>query len=598
MSVISLHYHKTFRDEVKGAIPIFLASSLRNKAFGDKPNLSTFGKLRNSLAFSTWLSRVEKAHSAKAMKTDSSAISMRSPWTILVLVVLVLGVFFRLGNLEGKVFWVDEAFTAFRVSGYTEAEVVQVWAENPQTTAGELAQYQFPNAERSVVGTVRGLATAEPQLPPLYFVLTRWWVMLFGDSVAVMRSFGAIASIATLPLLVLLCRELFPAPVTAYIAVCLMAVSPFQVIYAQEARPYSLWTLLTVVACWALLRALRCNRWGDWAVYGLVLTLSFYTFLYTLFVAIAHGMFVGWQHRARLTAFALSLGGALLAFVPWMVAIALHWQRGLELASWQRQPLPQGYLALPLAWALHITRNFLDFDQPYGFGLDRLFPYGLVVLAVLIGVGYAVVQCRKTAPPETWRFLILLLVVPALGVILPDLLTGGQQSIVSRYFVPCWIALILMVAHAFAEALSERLGRLALAGLLTLSTLSCATSTLASTWWNKEGGYIPYVANEINQTENPLVVTVSDWWLFSLAHDLRPETPLLIITGLNDGLAIPAGFSDYFLYSAPPALVETLAQQGVQLATFEQLDRVPIWCMALPGEALTACPPTAQTATP
>jgi len=183
-------------------------------------------------------------------------------------------------------------------------------------------------------------------------------------------------------------------------------------------------------------------------------------------------------------------------------------------------------------------------------------------------------------------------------VILPDLLTGGQQSIVSRYFVPCWIALILMVAHAFAEALSERLGRLALAGLLTLSTLSCATSTLASTWWNKEGGYIPYVANEINQTENPLVVTVSDWWLFSLAHDLRPETPLLIITGLNDGLAIPAGFSDYFLYSAPPALVETLAQQGVQLATFEQLDRVPIWCMALPGEALTACPPTAQTATP
>lgn len=511
---------------------------------------------------------------------------------ILLIVVLILGVFFRLVNLEGKFFWVDEAFTAFRVSGYTEAEVVQTWTENPLTTAGELAQYQFPNTERSVAGTVRGLATAEPQLPPLYFVLTRWWVMVFGDSVAVMRSFGAIASIATLPLLALLCRELFPARVTAYVAVCLMALSPFQVIYAQEARPYSLWTLLTVLASWALLRAVRQQRWGDWAIYGMVLTLSFYTFLYTLFMAIAHGIFVGWQHRAQLKAFVFSFGGALLAFVPWMVAIALHWRQGLQLASWQRQPLPQGFLALPLAWALHVTRTFLDFDQPYGFGIDHLFPYGLVVLAVLVGVGYALVRCRQTAPPESWRFLLLLLAVPALGVILPDLLTGGQQSTVSRYFVPCWIALILIVGYALAEGLSERLGRLALAGLLTLSILSCATSTLASSWWNKEGGYIPYVADAINQTENPFILTVSDWWLFSLAHDLRPETPLLILTGLSEALEIPAGYSHYFLYSAPPQLQEMLVQQGIQLATFQQLDRVPIWCMALPGSDLPKCPPT------
>ena len=512
--------------------------------------------------------------------------------------MLVLGIFFRLVNLDGKVFWVDEAFTAFRVSGYTEAEVIQAWAEEPLTTAGELAQYQFPNAERSVVGTVRGLATAEPQLPPFYFVLTRWWVMLFGDSVAVMRSFGAIASLATLPLLALLCQALFPARMTAYIAVCLMAVSPFQLIYAQEARPYSLWTLLTVGACWALLRALRRNRWSDWAVYGIILTLSFYTFLYTLFVAIAHGIFVAWQQRSQLKAFIFSLGGALLAFVPWMVAIALHWQQGLQLASWQRQPSPQGFLALPLTWALHITRTFLDFDQPYGFGLDRLFPYGLVVLVVLIGLGYALAICRKTTPPETWRFLLLLLLVPALGVILPDLLTGGQQSTVSRYFVPCWVAVILIVAHAFADAMTARLGRLALAGLLALSILSCGTSALASTWWNKEGGYIPYVANQINQTENPFMVTVSDWWLFSLAHDLRPETPFLILTGMNETLEVPFGYDHYFLYSAPPPLQEVLVQQGAQLATFKQLDRVPIWCMALPGDALTVCPPTPPTATP
>ncbi|MEO1148291.1 MAG: glycosyltransferase family 39 protein [Cyanobacteria bacterium J06638_22] len=532
------------------------------------------------------------------MKTDSSTMAVRSPWTIVLLVMLVFGIFFRLVNLEGKVFWVDEAFTAFRVSGYTEAEVLQAWAEEPLTTVGELAQYQFPSTERSVVGTVRGLATAEPQLPPLYFVLTRWWVMLFGDSVAVMRSFGAIASLATLPLLALLCQALFPARITAYIAVCLMAVSPFQIIYAQEARPYSLWTLLTVAACWALLRAIRQNRWNDWVLYGVILALSFYTFLYTLFVAIAHGIFMVWHRRSQLSAFALSLGGALLAFAPWMVAIALHWQQGLQLASWQRQPAPQGFLALPVAWVLHLTRTFLDFDQPYGFGLDRLFPYGLVVLVVLVGVGYALALGRKTAPTETWHFLLLLLLVPALGVILPDLLTGGQQSTVSRYFVPCWVALLLLVAHALSEAIAARLGRLALAGLLTLSILSCGTSALDSTWWNKEGGYIPFVANSINQTENPLVVTVSDWWLFSLAHDLRPETPFLILTNITEAPNIPGGYRHHFLYSAPPTLQEALTQQGIQLATFKQLDRVPVWCMALPGDSLTVCPPAPPSTAP
>ncbi|MBD1912599.1 MULTISPECIES: glycosyltransferase family 39 protein [unclassified Leptolyngbya] len=523
------------------------------------------------------------------METPLASKPLPSIWRIILITMLVLGVFFRLVNLDGKVFWVDEAFTAMRISGYTEAEVVQAWTENPVTTVAELQRYQFPQGDRSVIGTVQGLAKFEPQLPPLYFVLTRWWVQLFGDSVSVIRSFGAIASIATLPLLALLCRELFPSRVTAYIAVCLMAVSPFQVIYAQEARPYSLWTLLTVAASWALLRALRLQTLRSWMLYGLMLTLSLYTFVYTVWVILAHGLYVLWQERRHLKSFIYSAGTAVLLFAPWLTAIALNWQSGLRLASWQRQPLENRFLALPLAWALHVTRTFLDFDDDVG--LDQLMPYGLLVLLTLVGVGYALYLFRNGGPELAWRFVVLLLVVPALAIILPDLLTGGQQSTASRYFVPCWIALILIMAYALTLLLNERLGRIALAGLLTFQVLSCATSSLASTWWNKEGGYIPYVANQINQTQKPLVVSSSDWWVFSLAHDLRPETSLEIVTRPEVLPGIPMGHSDYFLYSMPEPIRNALIQGGLQIQPFEGLEQVPIQCMVPPGQQPGPCPP-------
>jgi len=536
--------------------------------------------------------------SSRSSSAGSSAKPLPSLWRILLIVMLLLGVFFRLVYLDGKVFWVDEAFTALRVSGYTETEVVQAWAEEPLTTVAALQRYQFPLGDRPLSGTIGGLAASEPQLPPLYFVLTRWWVQLWGDSIAVMRSLGAIASLATLPLLALLCRELFPTRVTAYLAVCLMAVSPFQVIYAQEARPYSLWTLLTVAASWALLRALRRRRWGDWVVYGLMLTLALYTFVYTVFVMLAHAAYGLWERRSAplsppiLRPILVSQAAAIVAFLPWLGAIARNWQQGLQLASWQRQPLPQRFLALPLAWMTHISRTFLDFDPTFGYDLSRLFPYLLAVLAILVGVIYSLYRLWKTAPPSASRFILLLLVIPALGVIVPDLLTGGQQSTVSRYFVPCWVALGLAIAHTLASWLPQRLAAISLAGLLTLGVLSCGTSAAALSWWNKEGGYIPYVAYPINQTANPLIISTSDWWLFSLAHTLRPETALQIITQLDQVPAIPAGYSHYFLYSAPPILRDALQQQGFQLTPFDQLDQVPLLCLTPPGTPPQPCPPT------
>jgi uncharacterized membrane protein len=514
---------------------------------------------------------------------------------MVVLVLVLLGIFFRFFHLDQKVYWVDEVFTSLRVSGYNEAEVSLIWQQQPTTTAGEMMEFQSVNPDKSIWDTVEGLATQEPQLPPLYFGLTRWWVSFFGDSVVSTRSFGAVVSVLALPMMGLLCWELFQAWTTSLIAVGLLAVSPFQVVYAQEARPYSLWVLATLVASWALVRSLRQNTPFAWVGYSLSLIVSLYSFVYSVFVLLAHGLYVGllrshWNH-GQLRRFGLAMLVALLAFVPWLVVIAKYWRRGVDLASWQQQPPANGLLNLLMAWSLHITRFFVDFEQNYTFGLGNLWPYLLVVVAVVALVGYSLYVLVTESPQSIWLLVVMLLVVPALGVIGPDVLMQGQQSTATRYFVPASIAVAMSVAFLFSVRLDQSLWRFGLAALWAISILSCGNYALSVSWWGKQGSYMPYVAAVINQTPNPVVLSDTDWWVLSLAHALEPDTPMQLFDTTQGVPTIPPGYSHYFLYNASESVLANLVEQGYQVARFEELDRVPIWCLGTPEQPLTACPP-------
>lgn len=146
---------------------------------------------------------------------------------VVIVILLVLCIFFRFANLGQKVYWIDESYTSLRISGYTESEFIQQVADGKIRDIKYLQKYQRINSEKSVVDTVKGLALEEPQLAPLYFVATRLWVQMFGDSVAVTRSMSAVFSLLALPCMYWLCLELFGSSLTAWLAVSLLAVSPF-----------------------------------------------------------------------------------------------------------------------------------------------------------------------------------------------------------------------------------------------------------------------------------------------------------------------------------------------------------------------------------
>jgi uncharacterized membrane protein len=86
-----------------------------------------------------------------------------------------------------------------------------------------------------------------------------------------------------------------------WIAVLLVASSPFHVLYAQEAREYSLWTVTILLSSALLLRSIRRKTKSSWATYALGLAVGLYTFPFTVFVMLGHGIYVACIERLRLT---------------------------------------------------------------------------------------------------------------------------------------------------------------------------------------------------------------------------------------------------------------------------------------------------------
>ena len=270
-------------------------------------------------------------------KKHYSSFYLSQIW--LIVIVLLLGIFFRFANIENKVFWVDEVATAVRVSGYTIPEVINDLQAKDILSREDLLQYQVLNQNRNLGDTWQAL-TKSPEHAPLYFLLTRFWLQLWGNSIGVMRSLSAWLSLLIFPALYWLYRELFDKSQVSWLGIMLMSVSPFYVAYAQEARPYSLWTVTILLMSASFLRAIRFNKWQSWGLYIINLILGFYTSLFSLFIAGFQGVYLLLANlknkRQLIKNYFISNAIAFLCFSPWLLIILTNRQSLQDNTTWMR----------------------------------------------------------------------------------------------------------------------------------------------------------------------------------------------------------------------------------------------------------------------
>ncbi|MGF1515127.1 MAG: glycosyltransferase family 39 protein [Elainellaceae cyanobacterium] len=535
---------------------------------------------------------------------------------VLVAVLLALGVFFRVAHLDRKLYWHDEVYTSVRTLGYTGDEIEASLFTGELTDRQDWLRYQRLDPERGWGDTLYALTT-HPEHPPLYYLLLRGWMGLFGDAIAVTRSLSVVFSLMSFPALYWLCRELFPQRVWP-VALALWAVSPVHVLYAQEARPYSLWTLITLMTTALLLRAVRTGNRMIWVAYGVALAVSAYTSLFAAMVWLSHGLYLlvqgvlpqgqaSYQQTTRDAAedppqpplvrgvpqgggaptrwkplrwlsfhnWLLATGVAGLLFSPWLGVVLVNRDRFQEKTSWVN--FETAFLTLAKLWGLHISSVFID------LGLPLEHPYTYIAPALVVPLlGWAVwVLCRKT-PRPVWLLLVLLLLLPPAMLILPDVTTGGQRSLNTRYFFPSLSTAVIVVAYLVThlwQGASRRLAAGVTVLLFTAGVVSCSLSASANTWWNKGISYHNVrTAAVLNQLDRPIVV--SAWSnnllgnLISMAYYVNDEVQFQIFA--NTPLPpFPDDGRDRILFELNSRLIEAAMVNGFTVEDFER-DNVPL----------------------
>mgnify|MGYP005840980493 CR=1 FL=1 len=500
------------------------------------------------------------------MKSESLPKSWLPPTGLrfFLVVLLVVGIFFRFYNLERKIYWHDEVYTSIRSFGYTQEEVVQQVFDGRIIGIEDLQKYQRISPEKSLGDTINSLVK-NPEHPPLYYLLVRFWMQLFGDFMRTPRGLSVLFSLLVFPCMYWLCLELFKSPLVGWVAVAFLAVSPFHALYAQEAREYSLWTITILLSSVALLRAMRLKTKFSWGIYGVTLALSLYTFLFSGFVAIGHGIYVVFREKLRLSktiaSYLVASGAGIIGFAPWVFVIITNFNELQGKTAWVNSQKDLSFLVK--IWGLHVSAIFVDFC----LDIDHPFTY-LVPPVLLIGVGYAIYLLYRHTPQEVWLFVLTLIGVTAIALILPDLLLGGRRSVSSRYFVPCYIGIQLAVAYLFATQISvvsfskQKVWQGLMAILISLGIASCAVSSQADTWWNKVVGHRnSQIARLINQAPRPLVISntsdTNTGNVISLSYLLDSKTRFQLVVEPNIP-KIPDEFSDVFLFHLSENLQEEL----------------------------------------
>jgi len=470
---------------------------------------------------------------------------------------MLLGVLFRFVSLGAPLFWQDEAYTALRVTGHTNAAYQRIFDGRVHSVA-EVRSFVTLDPARGVADVARALAAEEPQHPPGFYVLDRLWIGSFGSTPAGFRGLSALLGTLGIALAFALGRRLGGKLAGALFA-ALVALSPLFILYARQAREYAFFADATLLGTLVFVHALETRRWGAWVLYALTVALGAYIDPLYALVALAHGICTLFEpERVRaFVAWALACAVGALSFLPWALAAVRGREDVAGQLDWARTAYPPAELVTK--WIFNVAA--LAFDGE--FRVLALAPIAALVILILAGAIVAAARLREKRGP---RIAFVVGAVTLLFFVARDGIGGAHYQTIPRYLMPLWVGLLLAASLGFAHVL--RLPRNALraaaftawALLLGAGTAAAIVRGSSQTWWD-DNDQIAFqqVASRIDGAARPLVISEAHWHVpLVLGRYVRSDGQFLLFS--NGVPRIPAGRNAFVVTPTSGVLRSLLAR--------------------------------------
>lgn len=292
---------------------------------------------------------------------------------LIVLLISLLGGFFRFWGIGERSFWEGEFFSRDMAQSLGHWSTVQRLVDSGNT--------------------------------PLYFLVLKFWQTM-GDTEAFLRTLSALCGTVTIPLVFILGISCLGTR-SAVIGSFFMALSPFHIFWAQTVRPYTFLSLWMLVSLLCYLQAVQKDRTWGWVGYAVGSTLSLYTHyagFSTVLIGGSHFLLNWRRFRKHRLFFLYTLLAIFLFFSPW-----------LALLTW----VLKGGGTQPFSRALHITyagRLLKSAYIPFLFSLGgSVAPWALgVVIPAIVVFGGLLIRgvFSKKDRSSGLQFLLIMLLVP------------------------------------------------------------------------------------------------------------------------------------------------------------------------------------------
>jgi mannosyltransferase len=230
---------------------------------------------------------------------------------ITLLLIILIALLLRLVAISARPIWYDEAFAILFAEKGTQA---------------------------MLAGTLTRVGDAASDVHPLaYYVLLNGWMDVFGDALPAVRLLSVLFGVGTILIIYLLARSLAGERM-ALTAALLMALSPFQIHYAQEIRMYALLVLLLATATLALWLGMHKERWYWWLLFSLSIALAQYVHNLAVFYIFPLALTPIFARKWKSVGYLIVSGCvAIFLYLPWLMQLPGQFEK-VQQSYWTNSP--------------------------------------------------------------------------------------------------------------------------------------------------------------------------------------------------------------------------------------------------------------------